>query len=84
MRIVKKEKYPNVNRKISNELVHKAFANRRKKMINSLMMNNFMNLDKEKIKDIFASCKLDENTRVEELTTDKYAEITNFIEANYM
>ena len=49
-------------------------------MINSLCMNNFMNLSKEDIKNIFANCNLSELTRAEELTIHKYIELTNYID----
>lgn len=79
IKIVKQEKYKDVNAELFKKLVHAAFANRRKKMINSLVMNNFLNLDKEEIKNIFRNLNLTDNTRAEELSTSKYIEIVNYL-----
>lgn len=76
IKIVKEEKYK-VDNKIFKELVHKAFANRRKKLLNSLTMNNFMNLDKEQIVKLLKSCNIGDNARAEELEIEKYIELTN-------
>ncbi len=82
VKIEKENKNNDVNVEIFRELVQKSFLNRRKKMINSLCMNNFMNLSKEDIKNIFVNCNLAESVRAEELTIHKYIEIANYIESN--
>jgi len=76
IKISKEEKYK-VDNKIFKELVHKAFANRRKKLSNSLTMNNFMNLDKEQISQLLKNCNIGDNARAEELEIEKYIELTN-------
>lgn len=79
VKIVKENKYESINSKIFKELVHKAFANRRKKVLNSLIMNKFMNLDKEQIKDVLFDCNISENARAEEINIEKYIEIVKKI-----
>lgn len=79
IRIKRREKCQDVDIELFRKLVHSSFANRRKKMINSLEINNFLNMDKEEIKKIFRVVNLSENTRAEELTTSKYIELTNYI-----
>lgn len=75
VKIVKENKYEDVDGNIFKELVHKAFANRRKKMLNSLVMNNFMGFEKEKVKELLESCAISENARAEEIDIEKYIEI---------
>lgn len=65
--------------KVLFELIHKAFAKRRKKMLNSLYMENFQNLDKSELQPIFNELVLDENTRAEQLSLEEYVRITKFI-----
>lgn len=79
VKIVKEDKYNDVDENVFNELIHKSFANRRKKILNSLHMNNFMNLSKEQIKELLISCSITENARAEELDIDKYIEIVKKI-----
>lgn len=83
IRIKKVKKYDNVDENIFSELIHKSFANRRKKMLNSLSNNNFYGLSKEEIKNILESCNLDEFVRAEEVATSKYVEITKYISEKY-
>ena len=49
IKIIKEYKYNDINAKIFKELVHKSFANRRKKIINSLVINKLLDLKKEEI-----------------------------------
>jgi 16S rRNA (adenine1518-N6/adenine1519-N6)-dimethyltransferase len=76
VKIVKEVKYGDTNPKIFKEVVHKAFANRRKKLSNSFVINKLLNLDKNDIDKILKKCNLPENCRAEELEIDKYIEIT--------
>lgn len=68
-------KYKEINRDIFKELVHKAFANRRKKLINSLVMNRLLNLEKEDICNILKKCNISDNARAEELDIEEYLNI---------
>ena len=75
----KNRKYTVKNEKMFFELIHKAFAQRRKKMINSLSSTNFNNMTKQELEDLFKRCNLDFNTRAEELTIEEFIELVNNI-----
>ena len=75
----KSRKYKVNNEKVFFELVHKAFAQRRKKMTNSLSSNNFNNMSKQEIEDLFTNCNLKLTTRAEELETIDFINIANSI-----
>lgn len=79
VKIVKEEKYKEIDDKIFKELVHKAFANRRKKLLNSLVMNKFMNLEKDEINNLLKICNISDNARAEELDIEKYIELTKLV-----
>lgn len=79
IKIAKEDKYSDVNPIIFKELVHKSFANRRKKLINSLVMNKLLGLEKNEIDDVLKKCNISENARAEELDIDKYIEITKHL-----
>ena len=51
-------------------------------MINSLEINGFLNMDKEKLNNIFERFELSASVRAEELDTDKYVKIANYIASN--
>ena len=76
VKIIKNKKYDDVNYDIFKELVHKAFLNRRKKMLNSLFLNNFRNMTKIQLEELFDKCNISINTRAEELTIDRFIQIT--------
>ena len=61
------------------KLVKASFAQRRKKLINSIENSNMIELDKEKIKDILIKNNISENTRAEEVNIEKYVTISNDI-----
>ena len=75
----KNRKYKVNNEKVFFELVHKAFAQRRKKMTNSLSSNNFNNMSKQEIEDLFTNRNLKLTTRAEELETIDFINIANSI-----
>lgn len=75
----KRRKYDVKDEKLFFELIHKAFAQRRKKMTNSLVANKFNNMEKESIEELFEKCSISLNARAEELKIDKYIEIINNI-----
>lgn len=80
IRLEKNRKYKVTNEKVFFELIHKAFAQRRKKMINSLTSTNFNNMSKQDIEELFSKCKLDFNTRAEELEIEEFINIVNNID----
>lgn len=75
----KNRKYDVNNEKILFELFHKAFAQRRKKMINSLEATKFNNMNKKQIEELFEKCNLDFNTRAEQLQIEDFINIINAI-----
>ena len=75
----KNRKYSVKNEKMFFELIHKAFAQRRKKMINSLSSTNFNNMTKQELEDLFKRCNFGFNTRAEELTIEEFIELVNNI-----
>ena len=75
----KNRKYKVNNEKVFFELVHKAFAQRRKKMTNSLSSNNFNNMSKQEIEDLFTNCNLKLTTRAEEIETIDFINSANSI-----
>ena len=75
----KRSKYNVKNEKLFFELIHKAFAQRRKKMTNSLIAGKFNNMEKEEIESLFEKCNISLNARAEELEIEKYIEIINNI-----
>ena len=79
IRLKKEKKYKVENEKILFELIHKGFAQRRKKMINSLFSTGFENKTKEEFEKIFEKCDLSLNARAEELQLEDYINIINEI-----
>ncbi|MBO5477931.1 MAG: 16S rRNA (adenine(1518)-N(6)/adenine(1519)-N(6))-dimethyltransferase RsmA [Clostridia bacterium] len=75
----KKRNYDIKNEKVFFELIHKAFAQRRKKMTNSLVATKFNNMSKEEIEELFTKCNLSTNTRAEELEIEDFINIVNNI-----
>lgn len=75
----KERKYSVKNEKIFFELIHKAFAQRRKKMINSLEASKFNQMSKSDIEELFNRCNIDFNTRAEQLDIDDFVNIANSI-----
>lgn len=76
----KNRKYEVKNEKLFFELIHKAFAQRRKKMINSLVANNFNDMEKQDIEELFNKCNIDFNRRAEELEIEQYINLINNID----
>ena len=79
IKLVKNNKYKIKDEEVLFKLIHNAFAQRRKKMINSLVSNKFMDLEKSEIEKIFDECNIDFNTRAEELDLEEYINLVNDI-----
>lgn len=84
--VVKIVKYDNIIKEINSvdynvfkDLVHKAFLNRRKKMLNSLYINKFKDLSKSELEELFSKCDININARAEELTLQEYVNIVKVI-----
>ena len=76
IKLVKNKKYECSDEEKLFELIHHAFAQRRKKMINSLESSKFLDLDKEKIKEAFKRAELNENVRAEELNIEEFISLS--------
>ena len=70
--------------KLLFNLIHLSFANRRKKMINSLQMNNFNNMTKKELESVFTALKIDFNVRAEQLPLESYIKIIEYIKTEHL
>ena len=61
------------------KLVHCAFAQRRKTMINSLSSTNFKNLSKEELNILFEKLDIDKNVRAEQLDINDFIRICDML-----
>lgn len=61
------------------KLIKASFAQRRKKLINSIENSNMVEIDKEKLKYILENNNISDNTRAEEVDVEKYVELSNEI-----
>lgn len=59
------------------KLVKAAFAQRRKKFINSIENSNMFNLSKDELKEILFSNGIEENSRAEEIDIETYIQLSN-------
>ena len=76
----KDRKYEVKDEKVFFELIHKAFAQRRKKMVNSLTSTKFNNMDKQSIEKLFLDCDIKLTARAEELEIEDFIKLANNIE----
>jgi len=56
-----------------------AFAQRRKKLLNSIENSNMFNINKEKLKQVLELCNINENARAEEIDIETYIMLSNKI-----
>lgn len=75
--IEKKEKYSIKDKVKFRELVSKSFANRRKKMVNSLEINGFLGKTKQELIEILKNNGIDETKRAEQISIEKYVQLSN-------
>lgn len=68
------------NKKIFEELVKKAFSERRKKMANSLANCGLCGLTKTEIEEIIKKVNLKETVRAEEVSVETFAKMANEID----
>ena len=61
------------------KLVKASFAQRRKKIINSIENSNMIDIQKDRLRSILENSDISENTRAEEVNIEKYVEISNAI-----
>ncbi len=75
----KKKRYTVENEEIFINLVHSAFAQRRKTMINSLFSTKFNNFTKGELIELFNKLGIDGNVRAEQLEIEDFIRISNEI-----
>ncbi len=75
----KMSKYSVKNEEVLIKLIHMSFAQRRKRMVNSLYSSKFMGMAKDDLEKLLQKNGLDINTRAEQLTLQDYINITNSI-----
>lgn len=79
IKLVKNKKYNVKEEKLFFEFIHSAFAQRRKKIVNSLESKHFRNMTKEELNQLLEKLGYSLNTRAEELTIQDYIKIVNAI-----
>lgn len=77
IKLTKNKKYSVNNEEVFFKLIHSAFAQRRKKLTNSLVSTKF--IEKDKIEDILLKNNINLNARAEELDIIDYINISNEI-----
>ena len=82
--IHKQKRFNVCDEKLLFNLIHLSFANRRKKMINSLQMNNFNNMTKKELESVFTALKIDFNARAEQLPLESYIKIIEYIKTEHL
>lgn len=83
IKLKKEKRYRVENEDVFFKLVHSSFFNRRKKIINSIVNSNFMNLDKSEIENILKELNISINIRAEELNIKQYIMISDYISNKY-
>ena len=79
----KEDKSGIISESFFKEIVKLSFLARRKKMINSLCASKKPYLNKEKLEEIVSSIGLDINCRAEEVSIDKFIELSNILYKEY-
>lgn len=79
VKIVKNKKIKVESEELLFKLIHSSFAQRRKKMINSLESTKFLNMTKSELEKLFIKCDISLNSRAEELELKDYIKIINNI-----
>lgn len=79
IRIIKNKRYAVKDEDILFKLIHSSFAQRRKKIINSLESTKFLNMSKAQLEGLFNKCNISLNARAEELELQDYIKIVDII-----
>lgn len=77
IKLVKEKRYKTKNEERLFKLIHSAFAQRRKKMINSLESTRFMEMNKNDLEKLLQTNEINSNARAEELGLDEYIKIVD-------
>lgn len=79
IKLIKNKRYNCSDEDKLFKLIHSAFAQRRKKMINSLVDKKFLNLSKDELINIFKKLDIKETARAEELKITDFIDIIELI-----
>lgn len=77
IKLTKQKRYTVSNETLLFKLIRVSFAQRRKKMINSICNSEVLDIDKKALEKIFNDCNIQINARAEELKMQQYIEIVN-------
>lgn len=77
---LKREKRYSVNNEeLLYKIIHGSFAQRRKKMINSMIFSKSIEIEKEELIKLVKEIGKNENVRAEEMSLEDFIELTNYI-----
>ena len=79
IKITKNKRFTVKDEELLFKLIHSSFAQRRKKIINSLESTKFLNMSKPELEKIFNECNISLNARAEELELQDYIKIVDII-----
>ena len=79
IKITKNKRYTVKDEELLFKLIHSSFAQRRKKIINSLESTKFLNMSKPELEKLFNECNISLNARAEELELQDYIKIVDII-----
>lgn len=79
IKITKNKRFTVKDEELLFKLIHSSFAQRRKKIINSLESTKFLNMSKPELEELFNECNISLNARAEELELQDYIKIVDII-----
>ena len=79
IKITKNKRFTVKDEELLFKLIHSSFAQRRKKIINSLESTKFLNMSKPELEKLFNECNISLNARAEELELQDYIKIVDII-----
>lgn len=79
IKITKNKRFTVKAEELLFKLIHSSFAQRRKKIINSLESTKFLNMSKPELEKLFNECNISLNARAEELELQDYIKIVDII-----
>ena len=79
IKITKNKRFTVKDEELLFKLIHSSFAQRRKKIINSLESTKFLNMSKPELEKLFNECNISLNARAEELELQGYIKIVDII-----
>lgn len=79
IKITKNKRFTVKDEELLFKLIHSSFAQRRKKIINSLESTKFLNMSRPELEKLFNECNISLNARAEELELQDYIKIVDII-----